>query len=58
MKAIFENIIDSVLCGVKRKFIRQIWNMINGMRRFFVLVALMIFSLMMMTLGFLVRLNN
>lgn len=51
MNAFFQNIMDSLLGGVRLKLIRQLWRIINGIRRFFVLIVMFIFSLMMMTLG-------
>lgn len=51
MNAFFQNIMDSVLGGIKLKMIRQLWRILNGLRRFCVLIVMFVFSLMMMTLG-------
>lgn len=51
MNAFIENIFDSMFGGLRYKLLRQLWRIINGIRRFFVLVIFLYFSLMMMTLG-------
>ncbi len=51
MNALFQNIMDSIFGGLRLKLVRQLWRILNGLRRFFVLIVLFFFSLMMMTLG-------
>lgn len=51
MNAFIEKIFDSMFGGLRYKLLKQLWRIVNGLRRFFVLVIFLYFSLMMMTLG-------
>ena len=42
----------SIFGGLRFKLLRKLWKLINGVRRFFILIVFSIFSVMMMTLGF------